>query len=235
MYTFSCAGIRCFRSDCLLFYFVGWVILLQTVFEVTQPILEFSKLACFESSVQLVRCFLIRSTSLVSSRFSLFALSFRWCEVTRFRGKVQTRWVCGKSTLMMSFLSNEALLLFDFFNAFVLYINQKDFSWSFWNAASARDDLELLLIQTVTSLDSLRLNKSSLEVGNRLNVHPWLRPHRCYIYCALSLPLWRKDPRLHDCLFCLALDFTVMLFKQIKYWTTEKHTKPMEAPILAIK
>lgn len=102
------------------------------------------------------------------------------------------------------------------------------FSWSFCNMASARDELELLSVQTVTSLEPLKLNKTSLEVVRRLSLAsatPLLSLLHFLCLCeGQTLTLWLS--------FWLALDLTVLHFKQIEYWTRDK---PTEAPILAIK
>lgn len=140
---------------------------------------------------------------------------------------------------MMSFLSNELTALWLFFQFlicnwgfFLFLLIRKTFLDVNLLEAAKTDHFELVLTQTVTSLVSrwiksalTWLTASSLAAATSLLY---------LLLCTFSASV-KERPRLYDCLVWLVLDFTVLHFKQIKYWTTEKHMKPKGTHIQAIK
>lgn len=118
------------------------------------------------------------------------------------------------------------MLFFFFFDLFcwslgIFFYLHNGFSLSLCNLVLARNELELLPVQTVTSTDPLKLNNTSLEVVKRLFVPGFSYTAVIFLPCTFSASV-KDRPWLHDCLSDLRW---ILHFKQIKYWTGDT---PME-------
>lgn len=144
--------------------------------------------------------------------FISFSLHVWWCEIPYFRVKYNHMLRFWKTTLMMSVFIKwckyvVVLLWFLFLKSGDFFYLHNGFSFSLCNLVLARNELELLPVQTVTSTDPLKLNKTSLEVvklfvpGFSHTAVIFLSVHFLCLYEGQALTSWLS--------FWLALDIAL--------------------------